>query len=372
MTTVKDAPRSGGMARAAREGLLSVALGVLAGAAVALLLHRVLDSAVSEWAERDLARTLERLAPDAAAALDREAEVRELVERAARQLGVRLTLIGADGRVVADSDVDPARLPSVESHAGRPEVVRARESGTGFDRRRSTTVAEPFLYVARRIERGGAVVAYLRAAVAESELARHEAPSRRRLTALAVGTGLGVALLLVAVRRKHARELSLVREAVDRAASGEALSAVPQTTPETAEVLARLADLARLVREDRDRGERSRALLATVFEDLPVGLAVVDGTLGVLQANPAFERLLGLPAGSVRPGLHLVEAVRVADVLHAFERAHRGEPVERQPVPVGRAGRAATLELTVFRLAGEARAGVPSAVGVLREAPPLP
>lgn len=370
--TTDAAPRGRGVGRLARQGSLSVAVGLIAGTLVALLLHRVLDGAVSEWAERDLARTLERLAPDAAASLGAEPEARALVERASRQLGVRLTLLAADGRVVADSDVEPTRLSSVENHAGRPEVVRARESGTGFDRRRSATVSEPFLYVARRIESAGAVTGYLRAAVAESELARHEAPSRRRLTALSVGAGLAVALLLVAVKRKHARELEFVGEAVARAAGGEPPGPVPQTTPETAEVLARLAELARLVREDRDRSERTGALLATVFDDLPVGLAVVDGSLGLVQVNPAFERALGLPAGSVRPGAHLVEAVRVADVLHAFERSLAGERVERQPVPFPRSGPPATLELTVFRLAGEPRSGVPAAVGVLREAPPLP
>lgn len=353
-----------------RQGLLSVALALLAGGLVAVLLHRVLDAAVSEWAERDLARTLERLVPDVAEVLDREADSRELLSRASRQLGVRLTLIASDGRVVADSDVEPSRLSSVENHALRPEVVQARSGEVGFDRRRSATVAEPFLYVARRIDRGGTTSGFLRAAVAESELARHEAPSRRRLTLMAVGTGLLVGLLLVAARRRHGRELILVRKAVSRAAGGEVLDGVPQTTAETAEVLARLADLARLVRADQERDDRSTALLAAVFDDLPAGLLLVDGQLRVVQANPAAERTLGLASGTVRPGLHLVEAVRVSDLLHAFERAGLGDRVERERLEVERDGRTTALELTVFRLPGDLRPGIPSLVGVLREAPP--
>ena len=350
-----------------RQGILSVALALLAGGLVAVLLHRVLDAAVSDWAERDLARTLERLAPDVMEVLDREDDARELLARASRQLGVRLTLIASDGRVVADSDVDPSRLSSVENHALRPEVVAARASEVGSDRRRSATVSRPFLYVARRIDREGRPFAFLRAAVAESELARYEAPSRRRLTLLAVGMGLLVGLLLVVVRRRHALELLLVRQAVSRAMDGAALATFPQTTMETAEGLARLADLGRLVREDRERDDRSRALLATVFDDLPVGLAVVDGQLRLLHVNRAFERVLGLPDGSVRAGLHLVEAVRDSDLLHAFERTARGERVEREALAVAREGRTLSLELTVFRLPGEPRPGVPSAVGVLRD-----
>ena len=82
--------------------------------------------------------------------------------------------------------------------------MAARASEVGSDRRRSATVSRPFLYVARRIDREGRPFAFLRAAVAESELARYEAPSRRRLTLLAVGMGLLVGLLLVVVRRRHA------------------------------------------------------------------------------------------------------------------------------------------------------------------------
>jgi len=46
----------------------------------------------------------------------------DLVRRASRLLGVRVTVIGADGRVLDDSDVPLSQVPEMENHAGRPEL----------------------------------------------------------------------------------------------------------------------------------------------------------------------------------------------------------------------------------------------------------
>ncbi len=71
----------------------------------------------------------------------------------AREGNLRITFISQGGRVIADSDVDPAVLPNVENHAHRPEVAEASRNGFGTDTRHSATVGKDFLYVAKRIEK---------------------------------------------------------------------------------------------------------------------------------------------------------------------------------------------------------------------------
>ncbi len=68
-----------------------------------------------------------------------------LTEAAGDRGEVRLTLITAEGTVLADSEADPATL---ENHANRPEVAQALAGHEGRARRDSATLHEQMVYVA--------------------------------------------------------------------------------------------------------------------------------------------------------------------------------------------------------------------------------
>ena len=58
-------------------------------------------------------------------------------EEFGRQTGLRITVIAADGRVLADNQGNPATM---DNHSGRPEVQEAQRTGTGVSIRFSHTV----------------------------------------------------------------------------------------------------------------------------------------------------------------------------------------------------------------------------------------
>ncbi len=60
------------------------------------------------------------------------------------RLDIRITLIGKEGRVLYDSEVDD--LPSMENHLGRPEVQEAIGQGTGSNIRKSETTGLSYYY----------------------------------------------------------------------------------------------------------------------------------------------------------------------------------------------------------------------------------
>ncbi len=64
---------------------------------------------------------------------------------------VRISVISADGTVIADSDVPFEQITEVENHFNRPEIRIAMSEGTGVVKRESATVDREFMYVARRI-----------------------------------------------------------------------------------------------------------------------------------------------------------------------------------------------------------------------------
>ena len=162
---------------------LKLILGVLCILIVALSAVDVLASRVAEANYREtLTRELEQksrmlaLILNVDAAEKTAATVREL----ARAAGGRLTVVAPDGRVLADSEADPARM---ENHRSRPEIASALNGESGSSIRLSPTIGHEFLYVAVPCPQGA-----LRLAVPMVTMAAQVNSIRKRLlfsTALA-------------------------------------------------------------------------------------------------------------------------------------------------------------------------------------------
>ncbi|HQR45505.1 MAG TPA: ATP-binding protein [Thermoanaerobaculia bacterium] len=358
------------MKKLLRHSLVPLAAGLLLGGLFAVLLGRILDRAITDRTRRDLEARATAVATDLAPALLPDGADVEKVRWLARETGARVTVISADGRVVADSDVSPEKLPTLENHGGRPEILEARRTGLGFDRRPSTTVGLPFVYVARRVGPGEAPAGYVRLSVSQQELDAHEAPFRRTILDVSLGAGALVALLFLAVRRRQRRELSRVTAGIAEAAEGRAPRLPAGSSEETEEVFGALTRFARLVAAQVEGSEKARLLARTVFEQVPVGLVVVDSGLGLLDANPAALALFRVPAGS--PCHALVDVVREPAILKLFETGIRaaatGAPPATETVRLdGGAGVERVLEVTVRALPHPAPAGEAAAVGVVRD-----
>ncbi|HEX8798305.1 MAG TPA: hypothetical protein VF772_06825, partial [Terriglobales bacterium] len=79
--------------------------------------------------------------------------VQQITRQAAREANERATVIDSSGKVLADSEADPANM---ENHASRPEFAQALQGQMGTATRSSATVGVDFLYAAVPIP-GGAV-----------------------------------------------------------------------------------------------------------------------------------------------------------------------------------------------------------------------
>ena len=79
-----------------------------------------------------------------------EHQLHDYVTELGRRLDVRITCID-NGRVMADTDVDYARLPLLEDHSTRPEVIEALRIGRGLHVRHSATLGRDMIYAARQM-----------------------------------------------------------------------------------------------------------------------------------------------------------------------------------------------------------------------------
>lgn len=351
-----------------RRSLVPVLLGVVLGGVFAFALSRVLDTVVKGNSRRELVEKLERLAPEFEEDLRTRTQPVERIRQAARQAGARVTLIAADGAVLGDSEVPPERLERVENHASRPEVLAAQRDGVGFGARTSATISEPFVYVARRVGPEAAPYGYLRLSISQRELDLLEAPFRDTLYQVSLAAGLLVALFVIVIRQRHANDLERVRAGVAEAAAGRHPATPVGGTEETQEVFLALARFARLVAAEREGSEKVRLLARTVFEQVPVGLVVVDRSLALLDANPAALALFRAPA--LAPRHALVDLVRDPDTLRLFTAGIRGETSSDETAVLRLGGETSpeqVLEVNVRAVPHGTAAGEPAAVGVVRD-----
>jgi two-component system phosphate regulon sensor histidine kinase PhoR len=97
---------------------------------------------------------------DVIAALIRQGELRgESKVMAEKELSavasaaqIRITLVDSGGIVLYDSSVPDSLLYALENHKERPEIVEAREKGTGTNVRKSKTIAHDLVYLARKVD----------------------------------------------------------------------------------------------------------------------------------------------------------------------------------------------------------------------------
>ena len=195
-----------------------------------------------------------------------------------------------------------------------------------------------------------------------------EAPFRRTLYQVSLLAGLMVAFLVIAIRQRHANALARVVAAVTEAAEGRRPLPPPASSEETEEVFQALARFAQLVAAEREGSAKARLLARAVFEQVPVGLVVVDRTLALLDANPAALAAFHAPTGAPRHAL--VDLVRDPETLRLFEAGIRGEALADETA-VLRVGGEITpeqvLEVNVRAVPHGAAPGEPAAVGVVRD-----
>ncbi len=246
--------------------------------------------------------------------------------------GARVTIIAADGRVLADSESETGTM---ENHAGRPEVLDALRKGAGRSNRQSVSVKRPLLYYAVREYLPGDVPIIIRLALPLEGI--DESLGRLR-TNLWVGSLL-IFLLAGAVgllmSRSYTDRVERLREFSRRVAEGDFRPLPADGTGDTLEALGSslnqtAARLDRTIRTLTEERNLSSAILGSMVE----GVAVVNAAERLVFTNPGFASILGLDVPPVA-GASLVEVVRQTELIEAVRRVLAGEPRVEAEIATG-------------------------------------
>lgn len=280
--------------------LVVVAAFVALGAYVADPLR---DSRLRDY-ERHLQAEASLLGELGAASIVAGDEAQDSVRHWADVLGARVTLIAADGVVIADSDSDPATM---SSHGDRPEVLQAYAEGSGSAVRHSDTVGYDMLYVAVRLP-GSPPVSVVRLAVPLRQIDEDVARVQRSiLLAMAVATLLVVAISyfvadhITRPLRKLTRDVQLLSVQSPR----PDLSAAGYD--EVQRLAAAFSALAADLGAKADGLAEERNKMALVLSHLADGVVITDQDGKVVLLNGAAVRLLGLERRPDATGSPLTE-----------------------------------------------------------------
>jgi two-component system, OmpR family, phosphate regulon sensor histidine kinase PhoR len=240
-------------------------------------------------------------------ASDAQSDPRIWIRQLAADSGLRLTLIRADGVVVADSSVEPAQVGAMENHRGRPEVREALARGAGMAVRKSATTGHTYVYAAQTLAgpRGETLVLRLAEPLEQIQTLQGRLAAAMSLAALAAGLAILVTSLWL--DRRLFQPLSrLIADARDIAAGRATRVAVPEEDELAALALA-LNRLAATAEEQFEAVRKERDHLQQILASMSEGVLVV-GTAGrALMINPAFHRLFDLAGDfSGRPVLEII------------------------------------------------------------------
>ena len=341
---------------ATRLTLVMALLAIASAVALSIVVSKVVDRSVEERAQERLRRESALLASGFAPLLHDPAQLGVAARNAAAALGARVTVIRADGVVLADSEANPA---SMENHAGRPEIVAARTSGDGFAVRHSKTLDRDLFYLAHRIDPRGDVV---RLALPWDQLRHLESQYEWGARAAIVAVCFALFLAGTAAVRMITLPLQRAGDDAHRIAGGDTQRSLEEEGPlEIVELASAINRMKESLLDAATRIERERQLGATVFEALPDGTLVVDRHLRIVDANPRARSLL---RSSCLPTQPLVDVLRDRELLAPFEEAVNRGTVSR--VTVER-GDGTTWEVSAHPLPGDRAA----AVGIVHDLTPF-
>jgi signal transduction histidine kinase len=262
-----------------------------------------------------------------------------LADLAGDALGHRVTLIGDNGVVLGDSEVDDEALSALVNVGDRPEVALVRTMPVGSTRRSSSSPGEEEFFVAVRAPLGVARVSLPTDAVeAVFERTRRDILLAGAIALLVSGLSAGL------FSRSVSRPLVELRDVAREMADGDLSLRPPLSAPgEIGDLATALYRLTEQLGARMTALQADRTLLAAVVGSLEEGVIAVDSSHRVVQANDAARRLLDVAAPLPFSLDMLPREPMLRDALSDALRGARTGPVE-----IGLNGR--TLLLTACPL----------------------
>ncbi len=287
---------------------------------------------------------------------DQQLWLTNIITRLGDRSATRITVVLADGRVLADSDEDPRLM---DNHGQRPEILVAFAGGEGVSTRFSTTLGQTLMYAALPIYQQDQLIGCVRTAMPLADIDKTFQSIYWKLS----GGGLLIALLAAPISwylsRRISRPLEQMTTGAQRFSQGDFAVTLEETGSEESCRLAAAMNqmaikLSGLI--ERETGQRSEieAILGCMLE----GLVAVDNSERIIRMNSAASELFEVST-TLLAGRPIQEVIRQAELQRFVQRAleHKGS-LEEELILHGPQQRYLHAQAAPLTGAGNERIGV--------------
>ncbi len=306
-----------------------------AGYAVVIVITAVLVGVMSvRGFERDLTRQIEASLRGEALLLQEialpyidlppDSTFQQAVWALGSRAETRLTVISADGRVLADSHEEPSRM---DNQRTRPEISMALSRGVGVATLSPAGETGTAMYVAIPVMKNGEVAGFVRAS--QPLLAMQERTGTVR-ELVVIGALIAIAAALVIgffFARGVTRPLRAMAESARAVARGDFSRPVRVARhDEIGDLADALNGMTERLKSQIDTITADRNMTLAILASMAEGVVAVDRGEYVVHINSAAERILGVDARNAR-GRRIWELTRVIEVSEALSDAMKGNRV---------------------------------------------
>jgi two-component system phosphate regulon sensor histidine kinase PhoR len=241
----------------------------------------------------------------------------------ARVSQTRVTIIAGDGKVLFDSQADPATM---ENHNDRPEVVEARRERMGTSSRQSHTLDEHAVYLAQVVDDARPDGLIARVCDTHTRWASLQTPLWAVAAGGLGGTVLMVGLLGLILQRQWIRPTRDLTSAAAKMAVGEWHARVdPYGAVDVRFLAGKMNQLAAQAESQLAEIGKQRRDLRGLVDTLPDPILVTDAAGRVLLINAPAAELLQLSPSQVI-GKKTVSVVNDEALLQLLDAAGKASP----------------------------------------------
>ncbi|MCG6947173.1 MAG: HAMP domain-containing protein [Deltaproteobacteria bacterium] len=260
------------------------------------------------------------------------ASLQEWCKALGDQLGIRITFVARDGKVIADSKVAFPRVSAMDNHANRPEIIQAYKKELGTSSRYSKTLGRHLIYAARRIDERGVIPSgVIRVAVPFSEVRKrldHLSKNLILIFVLTFSATIFLSYLLVRQLEIPIQRMIRAAEAIESGDYRERIRRYPgrEFSP-LAQAINQMAERIELhIKTITGQKQQLEAILNGMSE----GVMVLDSNGKIKTTNRALAKIIpSLPASIGRRPLEVIrshELQQACDQILAGGHAGESQP----------------------------------------------
>jgi two-component system phosphate regulon sensor histidine kinase PhoR len=247
-----------------------------------------------------------------------------------KSISTRFTVILASGKVVADSDEDPARM---DNHLDRPEIEEALNSGRGTSTRYSPTLHKKMMYVAVTLKKNEPTVAVVRTSLPLNVIDETLRGIEVKIALAGLLIAAFAAVFSILVFRRIRKPIEEMKKGAEAFARGDFQHRLALSEWEEMSRLGETMDqMAAELRERINTITSQRNELEAVLSSMVEGVIAVDMEERILSMNQAAARIFEFNLAEAQ-GRSIQEMIRNPDFQKLVSEGLASDtPVEKDLV----------------------------------------